>query len=188
MYRAVAWKALQEGLDLDNDAQVSALAARADLAQDDGTVWIDGHDVTRDIRTPQMDQAAARVARLVQVREVLVQRQRALGVAGGVVMEGRDIGTVVFPDAHVKLYLDASVEERARRRASDEAHTGGQQAGVAQVQRAMAARDESDTTRSVAPLQMAADAEYVDTTALDAEAVFGRVKELVEARLSATGN
>ena len=110
-----------------------------------------------------MDKAAASVARLPQVREVLVARQRELGAGGGVVMEGRDIGTVVFPDADLKIYLDASAEERARRRAADPAHTGGQ-ASIANVQSDLLARDQSDSTRAVAPLAMAPDAIYVDTT------------------------
>ncbi|MCC7126890.1 MAG: (d)CMP kinase, partial [Acidobacteria bacterium] len=171
MYRAVAWKAIHEQLALDDEPALAALASRAALAQDDGVIRIDGHDVTRAIRTPEMDQSAARVARLPQVRAILVDRQRALGI-GGVVMEGRDIGTVVFPSADVKIYLDASAEERARRRANDEAHTGGAAGSVDRVRTDMAARDQSDTTRRVAPLQMAADAVYVDTTTLDAQQVF----------------
>ena len=126
MYRAVAWKAAHEGLPLDDDAQVAALARRAAYEQVDGRITIDGHDVTRAIRTPEIDKAAASVARLPQVREVLVGQQRDLGAGGGVVMEGRDIGTVVFPHADLKFYIDASPEERARRRAADPAHTGSQ--------------------------------------------------------------
>ena len=101
MYRAVAWKALAEAVPLDDDAQMAALAERAVYAQAAGTITIDGHDVTRAIRTPEMDKAAATVARLPRVREVLVAQQRAMGAAGGVVMEGRDIGTVVFPSAEI---------------------------------------------------------------------------------------
>lgn len=183
MYRAVAWKARHDGLALDDEAAVAALAAAADVTLEAGRVGIDGHDVTRAIRTPDMDQAAARVARLPAVREVLVARQRQLGQGRGVVMEGRDIGTVVFPDAAVKVYLDASAEERARRRAHDPAHTGGRQGSVQGVQEDMAARDASDSTRKVAPLQMARDAVYVDTTGLDAEQVFEVVRRLVEGRV-----
>src|SRR5687768_5526317 len=110
MYRAVGWKATDEGIPLDDEAAVSALARRATLVVEGGVVAIDGHDVTRAIRTPEIDKAATAVARLPKVREVLVARQRALGAEGGVVMEGRDIGTVVFPHADVKIYLDASAE------------------------------------------------------------------------------
>ncbi len=124
MYRAVAWKAVRDNLPLDDDAALSQLAESAAIDQRDGRIAIDGHDVTREIRTPEMDRAAASVARIPGVRSALVARQRALGAERGVVMEGRDIGTVVFPEADVKVYLDASAEERARRRASDAAHTG----------------------------------------------------------------
>ncbi len=110
-----------------------------------------------------MDQAAAAVARMPRVRAVLVDRQRALGRPGGVVMEGRDIGTVVFPDADVKIYLDASPEERARRRAADPAHAGASTA-LTEVATALAARDQSDQTRAASPLTIAPDAVLVDTT------------------------
>ncbi|MGE0462122.1 MAG: (d)CMP kinase [Vicinamibacterales bacterium] len=182
MYRAVAWKALHEGVALDNEPALAVLAEQAVFGQEAGIITIDGHDVSRAIRTPEMDQSAARVARLAGVRAVLVARQRALGQGGGVVMEGRDIGTVVFPGADVKIYLDASAEERARRRAADAAHSGGRQASVDGLRSQMAARDQSDTTRTVAPLQMAADAVYLDTTGLDAQQVFERVLRLVHGR------
>lgn len=178
MYRAVAWKAAQEGLPLDDDLAVSALAHRATYAQADGKITIDGHDVTRAIRTPEIDKAAASVARLPKVREVLVGQQREMGANGGVVMEGRDIGTVVFPNADLKLYIDASAEERARRRAADPAHTGSQ-SNIANVQSDMAARDKSDSTRAVAPLTMAKDATYIDTTSMPIEAVVHHVMMLI---------
>jgi cytidylate kinase len=174
MYRAVAWKAAQEGLSLDDDASVAALARRAVYEQVDGKITIDGHDVTRAIRTPEADKAAASVARLPQVREVLVEQQRDLGRERGVVMEGRDIGTVVFPNADLKFYIDASPEERARRRAGDTAHTGGQ-ASLAFVQNELVARDTSDSTRAVAPLSMAPDAIYIDTTTMPIEVVVNHV-------------
>jgi cytidylate kinase len=182
MYRAVGWKATQEGLSLEDEAAVTALAARAAIVVEGGVVSIDGHDVTRAIRTPEMDKAAAAVARLPRVREVLVARQRALGRAGGVVMEGRDIGTVVFPDADLKVYLDASAEERARRRANDAAHTGSR-AGQAAVAAAIMARDRSDTTRTASPLTLAADAVHIDTTDMPIEQVVDRVLALARAKL-----
>ena len=157
MYRAVGWQAVRDQIPLDDDAAVAALAARAAINVEGGRASIDGHDVTREIRTPAIDTVAAAVARLPRVRETLVARQRDLGRDGGVVMEGRDIGTVVFPGADVKIYLDASVEERARRRANDTAHSGGQVGQVA-VAAAIDARDRSDTTRAVSPLMAAPDA------------------------------
>lgn len=184
MYRAVAWRASALGLALTDDADVSALAEHAALDVEGGRVTIDGEDVTRIIRTPAVDQAAATVARLPGVRAVLVARQRALGAHGGIVMEGRDIGTVVFPEADVKVYLDASPEERARRRATDAAHGAGATTDVAVVATALADRDRSDSTRAVAPLTLAPDAIYLDTTGLSVEAVMARVLELVRARES----
>ena len=134
-----------------------------------GVVAIDGHDVTSAIRTPEVDKIASTVARLPQVRDVLVTRQRAMGAHGGVVMEGRDIGSVVFPDADVKIYLDASAEERARRRAHDTAHAGSQ-AGQAAVAEAIQARDLSDKTRAASPLALAPGAEHIDTTDMPIDA------------------
>jgi cytidylate kinase len=181
MYRAVAWKATQEGLPFDNEDAVADLSRRADIVVEGGVVSIDGHDVSRAIRTPEMDKAAAAVARLPRVRETLVARQRRLGEGGGVVMEGRDIGTVVFPQADVKIYLDASETERARRRMNDAAHTGGQ-AGQAAVAQSIAARDQSDKTRTASPLTLAPDAEYIDTTDLPIAAVVDRALALVRKR------
>lgn len=182
MYRAVAWKAQRDGLPLDDDNVISALAERSTIVQKDGRITIDGFDVTRDIRTPAIDKAATSVARLPGVRETLVREFRRLGSGGGVVMEGRDIGTVVFPDADLKFYIDASPEERARRRAADPAHTGGQ-GSLELVQSDLAARDKSDSTRSVAPLAKANDAIMIDTTAMPIEAVVNRVMMLIAERL-----
>jgi cytidylate kinase len=182
MYRAVAWKAVHDGLSFDDEDGIAALADSAALESGSGRVVIDGHDVTRAIRTPEIDKAAARVARLPRVREVLVRRQRALGQNRAVVMEGRDIGSVVFPDADVKVYLDASAEERARRRASDPAHTGGQGATLAGVQNELQARDKSDSERPVAPLTMAKDAIYIDTTGMPIDEVVAKVMQLIRLR------
>lgn len=182
MYRAVGWKAVRDGIPLDDEAAVSALARGARIVVEGRVVEIDGHDVTRAIRTPEIDKAATAVARLPKVREALVARQRDLGADGGVVMEGRDIGTVVFPGADVKIYLDASAEERARRRASDAAHSGSQ-AGQAAVAEAIQARDAADRTRAVSPLSVAADAVHIDTTAMPIEKVVDYVMGLVRSRL-----
>src|SRR5688500_18148937 len=182
MYRAVAWKAVQDGLPLDDDDIVSGLAVQSAIVQQDGRTEIDGHDVTSEIRTPAIDKAATSVARLPHVREALVRRFRELGAGGAVVMEGRDIGTVVFPDADLKFYIDASPEERARRRASDPAHTGGQ-GSLELVQSDIDARDKSDSTRSVAPLARANDAIYIDTTSMPIDDVVNKVIALIQDRL-----
>ncbi|MEZ5290541.1 MAG: (d)CMP kinase [Vicinamibacterales bacterium] len=180
MYRAVAWAAAQRS------GAPATIAAESTIDMAEGRTAIDGHDVTSAIRTPEIDRASAAVARDPDVRAALVARQRALGADGGVVMEGRDIGTVVFPRAEVKVYLDASPEERARRRAADPAHTGGKVSNVAHVAEDLAARDKSDSTRSVAPLMKADDAEYIDTTGVPIEDVVARVLAVVRTR-TATG-
>ena len=180
MYRAVGWLALHEGLDLDDEAAVAALASRAEIRVEGGVVRIDEHDVTTAIRTPEIDRAATRVARLPQLRQILVARQRAFAESGAIVMEGRDIGTVVCPDADVKVYLDASPEERARRRVNDPAHSGALSIGQAAVADAIAARDRSDTTRAVSPLIVATDAIVIDTTRMSVDEVVQRVMGLVE--------
>jgi cytidylate kinase len=181
MYRAVAWLAGHDGVPLDDERAVVGLAEAATLDVEDGRVAIDGHDVTTAIRTPEMDKAAAKVACLPPVREVLVARQRLLGAHGGIVMEGRDIGTVVFPGADVKVYLDADPAERARRRASDPAHAGSQ-APIADVASQMAARDRIDTTRPTSPLAVADDAVRIDTTHLPIDDVVEQVLAIVKAR------
>lgn len=182
MYRAVGWKALQLGIPLDDETRLSALARESAIEISASLVTIDGTDVTKAIRTPEIDKAAAAVARLPYVREILVGRQRALGEQGGIVMEGRDIGTVVFPHAEVKLYLDASAEERARRRANDTAHSGP--VAIAEVATALQERDRSDSTRAASPLYAAADAIVIDTTHEPIDAVVARVMGIVRSRLA----
>jgi cytidylate kinase len=179
MYRAVAWKALQDGVDLRDESSVAALAAASRFNLEGGRVAIDGTDVTQAIRTPDIDRAATSVARLPAVRRVLVAKQRAIGSDGAIVMEGRDIGTVVFPDAHVKIYLDASPEERARRRASDPAHAASATRGLNEVAIALAERDRNDSTRADSPLMRASDAVLIETTGQPVEAVVDRVLDVV---------
>ena len=182
MYRALAWLALHDGVDLADEAALAALATRARLDVGDGVVRVEGHDVAQAIRTPDIDRAAAAVARQAAVRAVLIARQRDLGRDGKVVMEGRDIGTAVFPTADVKIYLDASPEERARRRASDPAHAAGQGTTVPEVASALEERDRSDRTRAASPLAQASDAVAIDTTGVPIEDVVRRVLELVDRR------
>jgi cytidylate kinase len=181
MYRAVGWKAVRDGVALDDETAVARLAEQSSIDVV-GPITIDGIDITTSIRTPAIDRAATAVARLPKVRTVLVERQRLLGGSGGIVMEGRDIGTVVFPDADVKIYLDASPEERAWRRAHDPAHTGGPSA-VAEVATALTARDEIDRSRAASPLYAAADAVVIDTTGRSVEDVVAQVIEVVRARM-----
>jgi cytidylate kinase len=178
MYRAIGWKALHDGVPLDDEAMVEDVAERSRIVVGPDAVTIDGVDVTREIRTPEIDRAAAAVAKLPRVRSVLVARQREMGETSGLVMEGRDIGTVVFPAADVKIYLDATPEERARRRASDPAHRGGSTV-VAEVATALTARDEIDRTRTASPLYAAADAVVIDTTGKSVDEVVSDVMRVV---------
>jgi CMP/dCMP kinase len=184
MYRAVAWRAQQLGLDLDDEDSVLAVAQEALIEVDGSRVVIDGTDVSAAIRTPDIDRATTRVARLPRVRAELVARQRALADQGPLVMEGRDIGTVVFPAAAVKIYLDASADERARRRAHDPAHSAAQTQDLARIAEAMQRRDENDRTRQASPLSVAADATVIDTTGTPASRVLDQVLAIVRARVS----
>jgi cytidylate kinase len=182
MYRAVGWKALRERIALDDEASVSDLASRTQI-EVGATTTVDGEDVTRAIRTPEIDRAAAAVARLPTVRAILVARQRELAASAGIVMEGRDIGTVVFPHADVKFYLDASAEERARRRAQDPAHHGGPEK-VSDVATLLTERDRLDSTRAASPLYAAADAIVIDTTGKKVEEVVAEVMVIVRGKLA----
>jgi cytidylate kinase len=181
MYRAVGWKALRDGVPLDDEEAVAALAESSRIHISPTEVSIDEADITNAIRTPVIDRAAAAVARLAKVRGVLVGRQRRMCAGRRIVMEGRDIGTVVFPDADVKIYLDADPAERARRRASDPAHTGGPRA-VSEVASLLTARDEIDRNREASPLVVAADAIRIDTTSKPVDQVVAEVLALIEAR------
>lgn len=184
MYRAVAWKALGEGIDLADEDAIAELASRAVIEVGDGIARVDGDDVAQAIRTPTIDQGAAAVARQPRVREHLIAEQRLIGRQGRVVMEGRDIGTVVFPDADLKVFLDASPEERARRRANDAAHTAGRgSAAIPEVATALEERDRSDRTRTTSPLAKAADAVLIDTTGIPVEDVIEKILTLVGERV-----
>ena len=187
MYRAVAWEARRRGLVLDerDEDRVAAVAAHAKMELEQERVAINGNDVTGDIRTPEIDEAAARVARLPRVRKALVARQQAYAAAGPVVMEGRDIGTVVFPRAAVKIYLDATPAVRAARRSSDEAHGLSRAGAIDTVAEALAERDRLDSTRNASPLRQARDATVVDTTDLPVATVVESVLDIVRGRLEA---
>jgi cytidylate kinase len=183
MYRAVAWSALQQRLPLDDEEQMTRVAECTVVETEGERVLVNGIDVTRAIRTGEMDQASSAVSRLPGVRTILVRRQRELA-AGGVVMEGRDIGTVVFPAADVKIYLDATPEERARRRADDPAHAASRELPLPAVVNELEVRDTRDRTRATSPLSVAADAIIIDTTSLGVAEVVERVLEIVRAKLA----
>mgnify|MGYP001306969222 CR=1 FL=1 len=182
MYRAVAWQARQAGVELADEPALVHLAQVANIEMRGGRVAIDGIDISDAIRTPDIDRLAAAVARVSGVRAVLVARQREMGAAGHVVMEGRDIGTVVFPGADVKIYLDASAEERAARRAQERAH--GVATSLTDVASELRARDQSDRTRQISPLAVAPDAHVIDTTGVPVATVVERVLRLVRQELA----
>ena len=176
MYRCVALAALERGVDLDDDEALGELASGLELELDGGSVRLDGRDVSEAIRRPEVSAAASRVSVHPAVREAMVARQRGLIDSGRYVAEGRDIGTVVSPDAPLKVYLTASESERARRRAAE---TGEP---AEQVLEALRARDERDRGREHGALRAAEDAVTLDTTGLEAGEVVERVVELARER------
>jgi CMP/dCMP kinase len=183
MYRAVTLRALEEGADLDDGPALGVLARGLDIQLqrrdgDNAQVVVDGRDVSEAIRDPRVTGASSTVAAHPRVREALLEKQRALMASGNYVIEGRDIGTVVAPDAAVKVFLTADPEERARRRAA-ELERRGLSIDRDEVRAAIEQRDNLDTTRSAAPLRRADDAELIDTTGLDAGEVADRIVELV---------
>lgn len=171
MYRALAWKALQMDLDLEDERRLMRLLGDTSIALEgsgDGLiVLVDGQEVSREIRTPEVEQASSKISTLAGIRRVMVARQREMASQGGVVMDGRDIGTVVFPDADVKFYLEARLEERAKRRYLEARRAGG--AGdLEKFTEEVKVRDARDMGRSASPLRKAEDAVTIDTTGLNA--------------------
>lgn len=187
MYRAVTWAALERGIDVDDEEAVTELAEQlrirvADVTENDGrqyTVLADGIDITWAIRTPQVDANVSAVSAYRGVRRALVAKQREIAADTAVVMVGRDIGTVVLPEADLKIYLDATVEERARRRWL-EMKERGKNADYQAVLRSMRRRDKIDRSRDVSPLRPAEDAVRIDTTKMDVEMVVDTTERLVE--------
>jgi cytidylate kinase len=183
MYRAVTLAALDAGIPLDAADALADIARQSDIELDNGVVRLDGRDVHEAIRGPAVTAAVSAVSAHPPVRAVLVDRQRAwVADHGGGVVEGRDIGTVVFPDAPVKVFITATDAERARRRGLDEA-AAARDANVDDLQLAMAARDRADASlgRALRPEQAAPDALVIDTTGREAEAVIAEIVARVEA-------
>jgi cytidylate kinase len=180
MYRAVGVLAAERGVAFDDDAALERLVTSLSFELRDGgtALAVDGREVSAAIRRADAGDLASRVSTRPAVRSRLVALQRALGASGGVVMEGRDIGTVVFPDAPVKLYLTASPAERARRRAA-ELRARGEQVDEAALAADLAARDRRDSERAHSPLRPASDARLVDTTHLTLDEVVDRMEEAV---------
>jgi cytidylate kinase len=178
MYRAVALWALRQSVDLSDMHRLDQLAQAAEIVLDSSRdrVILNAEDVTEAIRTPQVSSAASHVAAVSAVRSALVAKQRAFAETRNVVMEGRDIGTVVFPDARVKIFLDASAGERVRRRAAED---GADPAAIASH---ISDRDRRDQTRGDSPLAQAPDAVYIDSSDLSLEEVEEEILKLVRAR------
>jgi len=185
IYRSMALRARERGVGWDDGPGVAALAGGIDIAfRLEGAinhVTLDGQDVTTAIRTPEMSDGASRVSALPEVRAALLELQRRIGAAGGVVVEGRDIGTVVFPDADVKFFLTASPDERARRRAAELA-AAGKPVDAEQTKAEMLARDARDSTRATAPLRKADDAIEIDSSTLPPDAVVAKMADIVAQR------
>jgi len=182
MYRSVAWLALRQGVDLRDERAVASIAASASIefvpANSRQGVVVNGTDVTEAIRTPEVSEAASVVSAHPAVRHAMVALQRRMGAEGGVVMEGRDIGTVVFPDAEVKVFLDASPEERARRRFK-ELVAKGVAVDYEALKKAEEERDRRDSTRAHSPLRRAPNAVVIDTTGLTVQEIVDRIVQLV---------
>lgn len=190
LYRAVALAAIRRGLSPSDADQVSALAQNlseaGQLQLRSGTggvseVWLDGEDVSGEIRTPEISQGASKVSAIPEVRSALLEMQRRAGASGGAVLEGRDIGSVVFPQAQAKFYLTASVEKRAIRRHQELLSKGGSQT-LSEVVDDVKERDRRDSSRAIAPLVRAPDAECVDSSDMTVdevvEHIVGRVREI----------
>lgn len=178
MYRCIAWLALERGVSLDDVDAVAELAASEPIvfAHEAGNplpsgVAIAGTDVTLEIRTPRIDKSVSAVSAIPAVREALTNQQRTIAASDNIVMEGRDIGTVVFPNAEVKVFLTASPEERAQRRALQNEQRGFGETDAAAILADIIARDEADSTRDVAPLKPAVDAHMLDTTGMTIDEV-----------------
>jgi len=187
LYRALAWALTQAGVSPEDEAGVGALLARTTVELGGGRVLVNGRDVSAEIRTPEIAMVTSRLTALRAVRDKMTPLQRSLAAAGGVVLEGRDTGSVVCPDAEVKVYLDADLAERARRR-RDELAAGGVPADYESVKAEVALRDRQDMERELAPLRKPAGAVTVDSTALSPEAVVQRILEAVEQARCCTGS
>ena len=183
MYRAVALWALRQKVDASDMHRMEQLAMAADIELSPGRIRLNGEDVTDAIRTPEVSGGASKVAVIPGVRRALVAKQRLMGERSSVVMEGRDIGTVVFPDAEVKIFLDADPRERVRRRLGD-VRAGGEEIPEGALAAQMKERDQRDSTRADGPLAQAPDAAYLDSTSLTVEEVEEAILKIVRSRVT----
>ena len=184
LYRTIGLLAWEQGVSPDDGERLAALCDAADIALSDTRVLVGNRDITEDIRRPEMSRMASEVSAQPQVRHALLGLQRRLGGVGAAILDGRDIGTVVFPEADIKIFLDASLQERARRRYAELQQRGEADVSLARTLQEMAERDRRDSQRAHAPLRPAADAVRLDTTALTQAAVVDSLAELVHAHAS----
>ncbi|KRL26665.1 MAG: (d)CMP kinase [Limosilactobacillus mucosae] len=184
MYRSVTWAALENGIDVSDTKQVIDLARRIKITfepgQPDQRVFVDGHEVTKDIRTEKIAANVSAVAAIPEVRAQMVEQQRQIAQAGGIVMDGRDIGTTVLPEAQVKVFLVASAHERARRRYEENLQKGLATQSLDELEAAIKLRDQKDSTRKVSPLTQAKDAILIDTTSLTIDQVVDEISALIK--------
>lgn len=189
MYRSVALKALRTGADLADDKSISLLAEKMLIALEPvfvrgvytNKVYVDGEEVTEAIRSPEVNRSVSRVALLPGVRSALVSQQRRMADLGGIVMDGRDIGTVVLPEAELKIYLTASIEERALRRYR-EMREKGYEVSLSELKREITERDRTDMNREHSPLKQADDAVLLDTTAYTIDEVVAEIMKIYAER------
>jgi cytidylate kinase len=186
MYRAVAWKSLKEGISLEDRDRIGRLAEESGIelrgTVDSMRVLIDGEDITEKIVTPEVSRAASMVSSIPAVRRALVARQQTIAAEGCVVMEGRDIGTRVFPNAEVKIYLDATSNARAERRYLEDQSRGIAIGSFDQMKSEIEDRDERDKTRADSPLIQASDAVYIDSSGMTIDEVVDQIMKIVESK------
>ena len=183
MYRAVAWWGLRQGVDMGDMHRMEQLASASQIELSPGRIALNGEDITEAIRTQEVSNGASKVAVIPGVRRAMVAKQREMGERTSVVMEGRDIGTVVFPHADVKVFLDANPAERVRRRFA-ESQAKGEAMSESRLAAQMRERDQRDSTRADAPLSQAPDAVYLDSTGLSIEEVEEAILKIVRARVT----
>ncbi len=183
MYRAITLKALRQGISMEDEQALTKLARETDvkISHVDHTqiICMDGEDVTAEIRSPKVSRNVSLVAKVPGVRLEMVRLQRELAKAGGVIMDGRDIGSYVLPDADCKIFLTASAAERARRRAGD-LTTAGYEVNMAQLEQEIAMRDQIDSTREMAPLVQTEDAILIDSSDMSFDEVVEKIKQCIE--------
>ncbi len=184
MYRSVTWATLDRNIALDNVAAIIKLAQEITISFEPGAeeqrVFVDGHEVTKAIRSNEVAENVSAVAAIPEVRSEMVKEQRKIATQGGIVMDGRDIGTTVLPNAPVKIFLVASAHERARRRFEENQAKGIATSTLEELQKAIELRDQKDSTRKVSPLTKAQDAIEIDSTHLTIDQVVSKISKIIE--------